>query len=167
MNNFVFSQDPLLYTQPQSPMYPQQDQDIKKQLDVIMAQYQMLQQKPPTPTTSNDAVEDHLGGLDNMMKQLDPSVLETLNSDVEFMQINAWIQSTIQSELMRDVKNRMNGMTEVIQKVTRAKEIINNVKSVKEAEDRKNIMELNDYVQNYSDMTFKEYKQLKQLKQNT
>ena len=48
MNNFVFSQDPLLYnaTSPQQ-YYPQNDMDIKRQLDTVLAQYQALQQKQP------------------------------------------------------------------------------------------------------------------------
>ena len=44
MNNFVFGQDPLLYSTT-LPQYQPQDVDIKKQLDTVMAQYQMMQQK--------------------------------------------------------------------------------------------------------------------------
>lgn len=162
MNNFVFSQDPLLY----STTIPQQstDMDIKRQLDTVMAQYQALQQKPPqAPETY---VEDHIGNLDNMIKSLDPTIIDSLNTDSEFIQLNNWIQQAIQNEIMKSVKSKLNSNNEVIAKVNRAKEIIQEMKTIQEAEDRKSLSELNDYITNYSDMTFNEYKQFKLSKQN-
>ena len=46
----------------------------------------------------------------------------------------------------------------------RAKDIIREVKLTQEVEDRRSLNELNDYITNYSDMTFNEYKQLKAKK---
>jgi hypothetical protein len=40
-------------------------------------------------------------------------------------------------------------------------EIIDNYNRNKANEDKKNIAEITDYIQNYSDMTFNEYKQMK------
>ena len=40
------------------------------------------------------------------------------------------------------------------------------MKTIQETEDRKSLSELNDYITNYSDMTFNEYKQFKLSKQN-
>lgn len=163
MNNFVFSQDPLLYSQT-VPSHPTTDLDIKRQLDTVMAQYQALQQqKPPQQPES---IEDHIGSLDNVVKNLDPILLETLNSDTEFIQLNMWIQQVIQSEIMKSIKPRLNSNPEVVNKINRAKEIIQGLKSAQEAEDRKSMSELNDYITNYSDMTFNEYKQLKLSKRN-
>ena len=160
MNNFVFSQDPLLYSTT-LPQYQQQDVDIKKQLDTVMAQYQMMQQKQqPEPH-----IEDHIGNLDNMVKNLDPAVTTILESDAEFIQINAWIQQMIQNEIMKSVKMKLNANQDVIMKVNRAKELIQQAKNIQDNEDRKSLNELNDYITNYSDMTFNEYKQLKAMKQ--
>ena len=111
----------------------------------------MQQQKPQHST------EDHLGELDSLTKSLDEGMIEMLNSDVEYLQINAYIQEAIQVELMRDIKARMNNNPDVVAKVKRLKEIINDVKSERENEDRKSMSELNDYIKNYSDMTFNEY----------
>ena len=77
-----------------------------------------------------------------------------------------WIQQTIQSEIMKSIKPRLNSNPEVVNKINRAKEIIQGLKSAQEAEDRKSMSELNDYITNYSDMTFNEYKQLKLSKRN-
>lgn len=160
MNNFVFSQDPLLYSTT-LPQYQPQDVDIKKQLDTVMAQYQMMQQKQqPEPP-----IEDHIGNLDNIVKNLDPAVTTILESDAEFIQINAWIQQMIQNEIMKSVKMKLNTNQDVIMKVNRAKELIQQAKNIQDNEDRKSLNELNDYITNYSDMTFNEYKQLKSMKQ--
>lgn len=161
MNNFVFSQDPLLYSTT-IPSQPQTDMDIKRQLDTVLAQYQSMQQK----TLPEPPVEDYIGSLDNMMKGLDQSIIEGLESNAEFVQLNAWIQQAIQSEIMRGVKSRLNANSEVISKVSRAKDIIQEMKNAQEVEDRKSLSELNEYIMHYSDMTFNEYKQLKLSKQN-
>lgn len=162
MNNFVFSQDPLLY----STTIPQQahmsEVDIKRQLDSVVAQYQALQQqKPPQP---EQFTEDHIGALDNLVRGLDQSIVESLNNNQEFIQINTWIQQAIQAEIMKNVKIKLNTNPEVLSKVNRAKEIIQEAKNAQEVEDRKSLSELNDYITNYSDMTFNEYKQLKYSK---
>lgn len=165
MNNFVFSQDPLLYNvgHPQQYM-PQNDMDIKRQLDTVLAQYQALQQKQ-APTQQEPKVEDHLGDLDEMVRNSDPTVIESLNTNQEFVQINGWIQQMIQMEIMKSVKHSLNTNPEVINKINRAKEIIRDVKLTQEVEDRRSLNELNDYITNYSDMTFNEYKQFKLSKQ--
>lgn len=160
MNNFVFGQDPLLYSTT-LPQYQPQDVDIKKQLDTVMAQYQMMQQKQQ----SEPSIEDHIGNLDNMVKNLDPAVTTILESDAEFIQINAWIQQMIQNEIMKSVKMKLNTNQDVIMKVNRAKELVQQAKNIQDNEDRKSLNELNDYITNYSDMTFNEYKQLKAMKQ--
>ena len=165
MNNFVFSQDPLLYNVGQPQQYiPQNDMDIKRQLDTVLAQYQALQQKQ-APTQPEPKVEDHLGDLDEMVRNSDPMVIESLNTNQEFVQINGWIQQMIQMEIMKSVKHSLNTNPEVINKINRAKEIIREVKLTQEVEDRRSLNELNDYITNYSDMTFNEYKQFKLSKQ--
>lgn len=163
MNNFVFSQDPLLYNTSHQYM-PQNDIDIKRQLDTVMAQYQALQQKQ-APTPPEPQVEDHLGTLDEMVRTSDPAIIEALNTNQEFVQINGWIQQMIQTEIMKSVKHSLNTNPDVINKISRAKDIIREVKINQETEDRRSLNELNDYITNYSDMTFNEYKQFKLSKQ--
>lgn len=164
MNNFVFSQDPLLYSATAPQYYQQNDMDIKRQLDTVMAQYQVLQQQK-APTQPEPQVEDHLGVLDEMVRTSDPAVVDMLNSNQEFLQINTWIQQMVQSEIMKSVKHSLNSNPEVISKISRAKDIIREAKVAQETEDRRSLNELNDYITNYSDMTFNEYKQFKLSKQ--
>lgn len=157
MNNFVFgSSDPLLYNPIVRP--PQAEQDLRRQLDTMMIQYQNLQNQnyeQPQP-------KDHLGELDECMKNLNDSVAESLTTNEEFIQLNNYIQQAIQTEIMKTVKWKLNSNQEVVQRIDRLKYLINNANKEQENEDKKNLSDLNDYIKNYSDLTFNEYKQLKQ-----
>jgi hypothetical protein len=70
------------------------------------------------------------------MKGLDSTTIELLEANIEFVQLNAWIQQAIQTEIMKGVKARLNVNPEVISKVSRAKDIIQEIKNNQEAEDR-------------------------------
>jgi hypothetical protein len=158
MNNFVFGNtDPLLY----GSMMPKQEYvsepDIKRQLDVITQQYQQLQQSKASETPQHDWV----GDFDKTLKELEPELVETISMDQEFVQLNALVQQDIQTEIMSSIKWRLNGNPNVTQRVKRLMDIITYYKQNKVNEDKKNISELNDYIQNYSDMTFNEYKKMK------
>ena len=62
---------------------------------------------------------------------------------------------------MKSVKWKINNSPEAVAKMDRMKELIATAKRVKEDESRRMMTDLNDYVKNYSDLTFEEYKQLK------
>ena len=159
MNNFVFgSADPLLYNTivPKGQEYIPET-DIKRQLDSVMQQYQQLQQSKQT----EPPVRDWLGEFDKALKELDPTVAELLAEDQEFTQLNAIVQQDIQNEIMATIKWKMNNKQDVVQRVRRMMDIMENYNRDKMNEDKKNLADLSDYIQNYSDMTFNEYKQLK------
>ena len=67
----------------------------------------------------------------------------------------------IQTEIMKSVKHSLNTNPEVISKISRAKDIIREVRVAQETEDRRSLNELNDYMKNYSHLTFQEYKKIK------
>jgi hypothetical protein len=67
----------------------------------------------------------------------------------------------IQEEMMRGVRMKINSNPEAINKMNRLKELIATAKKSKNEEDRKVMADINDYIKNYSDLTFDEYKQLK------
>lgn len=156
MNNFVFGSDPLLYSNP-IPRQDYSEPDIKRQLDLLTQQYQQLQQSKSAETPQHD----WLGDFDKTLKELEPELVETISMDQEFNQLNALIQQDIQSEIMSTIKWRLNGNSSVTQRIKRLMDIITYYKQNKVNEDKKNISELNDYIQNYSDMTFNEYKKMK------
>lgn len=156
MNNFVFgSTDPLLYNQI-VPRGNQQD-DLRRQLDTMMVQYQSQLNEQPQQ-------KDYLGELDSMIKSLNEETSAMVSSNSEFIQLNGYIQQLIQDEIMRTVKWKINSNQDAVTKIERLKTIIYDVNKEKENEDKRNLSELNDYIKNYSDLTFNEYKQLKQSK---
>lgn len=164
MNNFVFSQDPLLFQSviPNKGQYS--ETDIKKQLDATMAQYQALQQMQPPQSPQQTQVFDYLGELDKMTKNVDGDIAEQLTANPEYMRINAELQLLIQEEMLSNVKWKINSNPEAIKRMTELKDIISLANKEKNDENRRNMMELNDYIKNYSDLTFDEYKQLKSKK---
>lgn len=166
MNNFVFgASDPLLYNNiipnGQNVLYGPET-DIKRQLDNVMQQYQQLQQSKQVETPQS---KDWVGDFDNTLKGLDTDVANALMEDQEFVQLNAVLQNDIQNEIMLSIKWKLNGKQDTVHRIKRMLDIIDNYNRDKANNDKKNIAELTDYIQNYSDMTFNDYKKLK-LKQN-
>lgn len=153
MNNYIFSQDPLLFQRQPSPDPDQ----LRLQLEQAMQQYQNLQQPPQAPS------KDHLGELDKIIKDLDADISNVLLNDTEYISINNYIQTLIQEELMKSVRWKINSNPEAVQKIERLKLIINNATKEKEIEDKRNLAELNDYIKNYSSLSFDEYKKLKEI----
>lgn len=158
MNNFVFSQDPLLYTALANRQNPQEEYEMRRKLDEAMAQYQSLQQPQ---ASQKPQIKDYLGEIDCLVKDLDEEVVMTLNADVEYVKINEELQRMIQEEMMKSIKNKINSNPDAISKMERLKELISGAQKMKTDADRKTMADINDYIKNYSDLTFEEYKQLK------
>jgi hypothetical protein len=91
-------------------------------------------------------------------------MMKELNNNNEFVTLNNYIQQSIQSEIMKSVKTKLNSNPEFVSRVNKMKDIINEAQQQKDQESKRNLDELTDYIQNYSDMTFNEYKQLKYAK---
>jgi predicted GNAT superfamily acetyltransferase len=160
MNNFVFSQDPLLYASLTNRQNPQAEFDMRRQLDEAMAQYQALSQQSP-PAQQKVQQKDYLGEIDDIVRGLDSDTILMLNADVEYIKINDDLQKMMQEEMMRSVKWKINSNPEAVTKMERMKELIQNVKKAKDEENRKVMADINEYITQYSDLTFDEYKQLK------
>lgn len=161
MNNFVFGNaDPLLYnTSPARQEYISEP-DIKRQLESVMQQYQQLQQAKQTEPPQ----KDWLGDFDKMLKTLDADIAELVGNDQEFIQLNAMVQQDIQTELMSNIKWKINGKQESVHRIKRMIDIIETYNRDKALENKKNLADITDYMQNYSDMTFNEYKKMKENK---
>ena len=161
MNNFVFSQDPLLYSTLMSRQNPQAEIDMRKQLDEAILQYQTLSQQQPQAPPQLSQTKDYLGEIDKMVAELDEDVVIALTSDVEYLKLQEDLQKMIQEEMLKSIRWKVNANPVAINKMDRLKELIVLAKKNKTEEDRKIMADLNDYVKNYSDLTFEEYKQLK------
>ena len=112
-------------------------------------------------------IPDKLSELDSKMKSLDPQVAEKIKEDLEFNELNQSLQSTIQAQLLLLIKQKLNTDPEVLKNIDRQLVIIKNIESKVNEDERKNLSELNDYLKNYSNMTFDDYKKLKNDNENT
>lgn len=147
MNNiFLPGNDPLLYSQ--SQYYPQQFHDkMEQRYNEYMGRVKQI--------------PDKLSELDSKLKSLNPLMEEELKNDVEFNDLSNVLNAAIQSEIMLLVKQQINVNPDMVRNIDRQLAIIKNVESKVTDAERKNIAELNDYLKNYSNITFDEYKKLK------
>lgn len=155
MNNIFLPNDPLLFNSPNTQMLQQEFQQKMEQKynDYLMRSMQNI--------------PDKLSELDSKMKSLDPQVAEKIKEDLEFSELNQSLQSTIQAELMLLIKQKLNTNPEALKNIDRQLVIIKNIESKVNEDERKNLSELNDYLKNYSNMTFDDYKKLKNDNENT
>lgn len=164
MSVFYHNDDPLL-RQPTFTLFQNNDggqtptnvsdtyaQLYKQQLLMEMQQQQQQTMKQP---------KDWLGDLDNTMKSLDNDTVELLNSNTEFVALNSQLQALIQSELMLLVKIKINNNENAIDNIKKQLDIMNNMSNQVKEQEKQNFNELNDYMKNYSHLTFDEYRKLK------
>lgn len=154
MNNYIFSQDPLLFQKP-IPQ-PLDDDQLRLQLERTIQQYQALQSQP-RPTQQKDV----LGEFDKKLKSLDANTLEMLSNNAEYVDLNNVLQQLIQEELIQSIRWKINSNQTAVQKISRMQDIISEVTREAELEEKRNMYELNDYIKNYSNITFDEYKKIK------
>ena len=170
MNNFVFGgADPLLYNSMTIPTQRQMppDVDVRQQLDNALAQYQQAQQNllnRQAPQAPEKEVKDYLGELDEMIKEMDDSVMQRLQNNEEFIMLNTEIQQMIQNEIMKSVRWKINQNPEAVSKIDALKKTIKTAQKEQQNEEKKSMIELNDYITNYSSMSFDDYKRIKALK---
>lgn len=138
MNNFFVNQDPLLSNTPVQQINP-----------LIYQQIQEL------------GIKDNVGELDKALKSLNPSVLNKLTTDVMFNKLNEEFQGAVQQELLSLVRGKLNTNQSVTDNIKEQLKIIDDVKRSVESEKEESLNEMNDYMKNYSHLTFDDYKKMK------
>lgn len=153
MNNIFLPNDPLLYNHNAQMM----QQDMQQKMEQKYNEYMMR---------SMQSIPDKLSELDNKIKSLSPQIIEILNNDAEYGELKEVLQLTIQNELMSLIKQKINTNQEAIKNIDRQLSIIKTIETKVNDDERKNLSELNDYLKNYSNMTFDDYKKLKSNNEN-
>ena len=138
MNNFFVNQDPLLSNTPVQQINP-----------LIYQQIQEL------------GIKDNVGELDKALKSLNPSVLNKLATDVRFNKLNEEFQGAVQQELLSLVRGKLNTNQSVTDNIKEQLKIIDDMKRSVESEKEESLKEMNDYMKNYSHLTFDDYKKMK------
>ena len=166
MSIFYHNDDPLLFQRPTIVNPAQDGQQSNGNLSDAYAQLYKQQlikemQMQNIPNPQQPIAQDWLSDLDNAMKGLDNESSDILNNDIEFVELNTQLQNMIQSEIMGLVKVRLNSYPNAVDNIKKQLDIIKNVKSKVQENERKNMNELNDYMKNYSHLTFDEYRKIK------
>lgn len=149
MNNIFLPNDPLLYNTPNTQFM---QQDLQQKMEQKYNEYMLK-------TMQN--IPDKLSELDNKLKALSPQIVEMLSENSEYLELKDILQVTIQNELMMLIKTKINTNQEAIKNIDKQLSIIKTIETKVNDDERKNLSELNDYLKNYSNMTFDEYKKLK------
>lgn len=169
MNIFYHNEDPLLYQRSSQQFYQdgQPNTNPTQVNDMYANLYKQQLLKELHQQNNIPQQKDWIGELDKTMKNLETSTVEQLNNNQEFLSLNTELQTMIQSEIMSLVKLKLNTQQNVVDNIKKQMGIIDNVnKEIKKVE-KQNLNELNDYIQNYSNLTFDEYKKLKNKETKT
>lgn len=156
MSVFYHNDDPLLTrsifsSTPQSSQNTLSDTYAQMYKQQLMTEMQQSQQPP----------KDWLSELDGAMKSLEPAIVEKLVASDEYNILSTELQGIIQAELMVLVKYKINSNMSAVDNIKKQMEIINRMSQEVKQEEKQNINELNDYLKNYSHLSFNEYKKLK------
>ena len=92
--------------------------------------------------------------LQKEMEGLNEIEINELSKFQPYVEANTKLGVLVQAELLNLVKRQINAQPEVI------KNVIESVKQYKKERD-KEMNDFQDYIKNYSDITYKEYKELK------
>ena len=151
----LLRQSPITFFQNNGNATPNNVNDTYAQLYKQQLMMEMQQQQ------QNMTPKDWLGDLDNTMKGLDNETVELLNQNNDFTFLHTQLQALIQNELMLLVKYKINANDGAIENIKKQLNIMQSMsKQVKEQE-KQNFNDLNDYMKNYSHLTFDEYRRLK------
>ena len=106
-------------------------------------------------------MKDWLGELDSITKGLTEDEINKLSQNVEYMRLSSELNQTIQNELMLLIKGNLNNRPDISDNIKKQIFLIKEIQEETNSEQRKNMAELNDYMKNYSHLTFNEYKNIK------
>jgi hypothetical protein len=157
----LYNNDPLLRNAPTYSLFNSAPQNVNDTSLETYAQLYKQQLMMEMQRQQDYSTTDWLSELDKTLKNLDPSTVNILNNDYEFSVLNGQLQSLIQAELMSLVKIKINSNPSAVDNMKKQMDLIKNTTNKIQQEEKQNLSELNDYMKNYSHLTFDEYRKLK------
>lgn len=97
---------------------------------------------------------DHYSILQKELQTLTENETNELANFKPYIEANAKLSMLVQSELLNLVKRQINSNPDIVNSVIESVKMFKNEKS-------KEMNDFQDYIKNFSDITYKEYKQLK------
>lgn len=155
-NNFYLN-DPLLFQTPYSRGM-ESEEDIKRQFTDFMTKYNSRQ--------SQQQSRDYVGELEDAVKTITSTSSDSLSANEEYNDLRASLSEMIQYELMQTIRWKINSNASAVKNIERQLELIRESNRASDDEQRRNLTEINDYIKNYSNMTFDEYRRMKESGDN-
>lgn len=155
-NNFYLN-DPLLFQTPYSRGM-ESEEDIKRQFTDFMTKYNSRQ--------SQQQSRDYVGELEDAVKTITSTSSDSLSANEEYNDLRASLSEMIQYELMQTIRWKINSNASAVKNIERQLELIRESNRASDNEQRRNLTEINDYIKNYSNMTFDEYRRMKESGDN-
>lgn len=156
MNFFYHNDDPLLQGRLQNP--------LQYSGDNLSDTYAQLYKQQLMNEFQNQQIQtrkDWIAELDNTVANLDQSARNALANDQEYIRLSQDVQMAIQNEIVKLIKPSLNNDPKITDNISKQLDIISKISDKAKAEERQNMSDLNDYIKNYSHLTFDEYKKIK------
>lgn len=109
--------------------------------------------------------KDYITILDEKLSSLTSGELEALSKDEMFVSLNSEFNKVVQKELLNIIKGRLNSNQSIIDNVNQQIEMISKVSNSIKDKERQNLDLMNDYMTNFSHLTFQEYINMKNKSQ--
>ena len=100
------------------------------------------------------------------MKTITSTSSDSLSANEEYNDLRASLSEMIQYELMQTIRWKINSNANAVKNIERQLELIRESNRASDDEQRRNLTEINDYIKNYSNMTFDEYRRMKESGDN-
>lgn len=125
----------------------------------ISYQDQFIQ--PPQFIQAQSPIKDYISILDDKLSGLTSGELEALSKDEMFISLNGEFNKVVQKELLNIIKVRLNSNQAIVDNVNQQIEMISKVSNSIKDKERQNLDLMNDYMTNFSHLTFQEYINMK------
>lgn len=146
MNNIFLGNDPLLT-----------NKDYISRLEQELSQQKSLYNK----MNEQYAPTDWYGKMEEEFSKLSPQEQMEINNDGEYINAMGVLNAIIATETINMIRNTLNTSERSVGALKSVTEAIYKYKNRKAEENNKAMSEFQEYMQNYSNMTFAEYKQMK------
>lgn len=142
MNNIYLNQiDPLLQTAPYRSMMTEQT-------------YQMANPLPYTP-------KDYIGMLDERLRGLTDTERAMLGDNETYVALSVTFNNLVQREIMNLIRSKLNSDGGVIDNINQQLDLINKTSNKVKEQERQNLTMMNDYITNFSNISFAEYQAMR------
>lgn len=129
--------------------------------DDYFGNVQRLSQKSPNSAPALPET-DIFRELDEMLQRASPEVLRAVAQSEQYAALSAEIQTIVQQEIISLIKPRLIANRALTESVRQQIEFIKSAEDEARQEERRSLSEINDYMKNYSHLTFNEYKSIKE-----